>query len=226
MGTTPRVLAGGVVYHVLNRANDRRRIFQTAGDYIAFLDTFVEAQRLYPDILCFAFCVMPNHWHLVLRPEHEGELTDFLHWMTTTHAKRWRAFHRSEGHGHLYQGRFKSFPVQDDGHFLTVCRYVERNSLRAQLVERAELWRWSSVGYRTQGIHGLQSPIALHEWPVRRPHDGLQWINRPLAPAEIETVRHAVQHGRPFGTPDWCERIADRLGIQLTPHPRGRPRKH
>jgi putative transposase len=223
MATTPRTLAGGVIYHVLNRANDRQKIFATPGDYHAFLEAFAEAQQLLPGVSCFSFCVMPNHWHLVLRSGRDDELTEFMHWLTTTHAKRWRAFHRSAGHGHVYQGRFKAFPIQEDGHLLTVCRYVERNPLRAKLVDRAEQWRWSSIGYRMRGINNQKVRIRLEEWPVRRPHDELQWVNRPFTAGEIEEIRYAVQHGTPFGEPHWMKSTADRLGIQLEARPRGRP---
>lgn len=138
MGTIPRTNAGGIVYHVLNRANERARIFKTAGDYQAFLTVLAEAKERHPTVELFSFTVMPNHWHFTLRPKRDGEISDFMQWLTVTHSKRWRAFHRSEGYGHVYQGRFKSFPIQEDAHFFTVCRYVERNPLRAKLVERAE----------------------------------------------------------------------------------------
>jgi hypothetical protein len=84
-----------------------------------------------------AYCLMPNHFHLLVWPRADGDLSQFLRWLTVTHTQRWHAHHRTAGTGHLYQGRFKSFPVQSDEHFLTVCRYVERNALRANLVGRA-----------------------------------------------------------------------------------------
>jgi putative transposase len=81
---------------------------------------------------------MPNHWHLVLWPRKKGELSEFMRWLTVTHTQRWHASHRTSGTGPLYQGRFKSFPIEDDDHLLAVVRYVERNALRAKLVARAE----------------------------------------------------------------------------------------
>ena len=90
---------------------------------------------------------MPNNWHLVLQPSEDGGMSNFLRWVTLTHTMRDHAHYRTAGEGHVYQGRFKSFPVQDDGHFHVLCRYVERNAQRAELVERAEDWRWGS-GYR------------------------------------------------------------------------------
>src|SRR3954447_20502884 len=138
MGRPLRFDRGGFVYHVLNRANGRLPIFLKDGDYQAFLRILAEAQEHVPGMRLLAYCLLPNHWHLVLWPRHDGELADFAHWLTLTHTQRWHAHYRDVGTGHLYQGRFKSFPVAEDAHFLQVCRYVERNALRAGLVRRAE----------------------------------------------------------------------------------------
>ncbi len=147
MSRPPRAAEGGLVYHALNRANARLPIFGDEDDYAAFERTIGEAVTRY-DMRLLAYCVMPNHFHLVVWPRQDGDLSQFMRWLTMTHTQRWDAHRHSAGTGHLYQGRFKSFPVQDDGHFLTVCRYVERNALRAGLVERAERWRWCSLWRR------------------------------------------------------------------------------
>ncbi len=142
MGRPQRVAAGGYVYHVLNRANARIRIFDGDADYEAFEKVLSEAvERTETRLL--AYCLMPNHWHLLVWPRKDGELSRFAGWLTLTHTQRWHAYRQSIGSGHVYQGRFKSFPVQEDEHFYTVARYVERNALRAGLVRRAEQWRWA-----------------------------------------------------------------------------------
>ena len=110
-------------------------IFEKPEDYDAFERVLEEAVER-TEMRLLAYCVMPNHWHLVVWPREDGELSRFTGWLTLTHTQRWHAHRHTTGSGHLYQGRFKSFPVQDDEHFLTVCRYVERNALRANLVER------------------------------------------------------------------------------------------
>jgi putative transposase len=144
MGRPLRAAPGELVYHVLNRANGRQRLFEHDGDYAAFERVLHEArERVAMRLL--AYCVMPNHWHLVLWPYRDGDLSRFLGWLTLTHTQRWHAYRQTVGTGHLYQGRFKSFVVQTDDHLLSVCRYVERNAVRAGLVERAEAWRWSSL---------------------------------------------------------------------------------
>ena len=171
-----------------------------------------------------SYCVMPNHWHFVLWPLNDGDLSEFVGWLTLTHTQRWHAAHGTVGMGHIYQGRFKSFPVQEDGHFLTVCRYVERNPLRAGLVERAEAWQWSSLS--RQGIEGrgLLGPM-LTDWPVARPAHRASWVNEPLTEAELNAVRHSIKCGAPYGAGEWATRTAERLGLDITPRPRGRPRK-
>src|SRR5258706_8667743 len=149
MSRMARRAPGGVVYHVLNRANGRQRLFAKADDFLAFGRVLRAAWERAP-IRILAWCVMPNHWHLVLWPKKDGELTAFMRWLTLTHAQRWKHAHDAVGHGHLYQGRFKSFPIEEDEHLLAVLRYVERNPLRAKLVRRAEAGRWGGLFVRRE----------------------------------------------------------------------------
>ena len=162
------------LYHALNRSNARSLIFEDDEDYAAFERTLGEAVTRH-DMRFLAYCLMPNHFHLVVWPRLDGELTQFMRWLTMTHTQRWHAHRHSAGSGHLYQGRFKSFPVQDDGHLLTVCRYVERNALRAGLVERAQLWRWGSL-WRRAARKPPEGP-ALSPWPTERPSDWTKRVN-------------------------------------------------
>ena len=120
-------------------------------------------------------------------PARMASSPQFMRWLTVTHTQRWHAHHRTAGTGHLYQGRFKSFPVESDEHFLTVCRYVERNALRANLVERAEDWRWGSLGARR--AKGDADRPALSPWPIDRPRDWTARVNRAFGPKEEEAVR-------------------------------------
>jgi putative transposase len=181
MGRPKRAADGGLVYHVLNRANARMTIFEKAEDYAAFERVLEEAvQRTKMRLL--AYCVLPNHWHLVVWPEEDGALSRFVGWLTLTHTQRWHAHRHSTGSGHVYQGRFKSFPVQDDAHFFTVCRYVERNALRANLVRRAEAWPWGSLHRWTQGHAKEKSLLAA--WPLRRLANWVELVNTPQTEAE------------------------------------------
>src|SRR6202035_3812225 len=126
MPRTARIAPGGMVFHVLNRGNARAEIFGDFGDYAAFEKVLAEVLLLFP-LELFAYCLMPNHWHLVLRPKNDGDLGRFMQRLTVTHVRRWHEHRGSTGQGHLYQGTYKSFPVQADDYFLTLCRYVEAN---------------------------------------------------------------------------------------------------
>ena len=210
------------MYHALNRAVARLPLFGKDGDYAAFERVLAEALREHPTRL-LAYSLMPNHWHFVLWPERDGELTAFLRWLTNTHTMRWHAHYHTQGTGHLYQGRFKSFPVAANEHLYAVLRYVERNALRAGLVRRAEDWRWGSLWRRRHP--DTQPVIALHPWPVPEPDNWEELVNQPQTEAELAAVRRSVGRGCPFGAPAWQEQTARRLGLEFTLRPRGRPRK-
>jgi len=160
-----------MIFHVLNRANARARIFAKDGDYAAFERVLCETLAKKP-MRILGYLVMPNHWHMVLWPEHDGDLASFMQRLTTTHVRRWHLHRKTVGCGHLYQGTYKSFPIDADEHLLTVLAYVERNALRAGLVERAEDWRWSSL-WRWQHPEVTEDVPPLTNWPVDRPR---QWL--------------------------------------------------
>ena len=213
---------GGLVYHVLNRAVARLPLFEKSEDYLAFERVLEEAQAKHPTRI-LSYCVMPNHWHFLLWPRKDDELTQFLRWLTHTHTMRWHAHHKTQGTGHLYQGRFKAFPVQSDEHFYTVARYVEQNALRASLIERAEEWQWSSVWRRHHG--DAESKALLSRWPLPMPDRWLQTVNRLQARSDLEAIRSSIQKGKPFGSDRWVSQAAICLGLQSALRPRGRPRK-
>ena len=216
-----RGATGGLVYHVLNRRAGRLPLFEQPGDYAAFERVLREAfERTKVRIL--VYCLMPTHWHLLLWPRRDGELSQVVRWITVTHVQRWHAFHETAGTGPVYQGRFKSFPVQTDTHFLTVARYVERNAVRARLVTRAESWRWSSLRQREQGDPKRRA--FLSDWSVSRPRDWVAHVNAPHTAAELEGVRRSVRREYPFGSTTWVVRMAKRLGLESTLRSRGRPK--
>ena len=199
-------------------------MLRAARDFEAFERVMLEAHRRFPLRLC-AYCVMPNHWHFVPWPERDGEMTDFFRWLAHTHAMRWRVAHHTVGYGHLYQGRFKSFPVEGGDPLSTVLRYVERNPVRAGLVRLAQRWRWGSCHVRAAGRPELAELAALlSEWPIDRRRDWLEWVNAPQTAAEEEAVRLSLRRDRPFGGEAWVGRTAQRLGLGHTLRPRGRPK--
>ena len=170
-----------------------------------------------------AWCVMPNHWHLLLWPRADGDLSNYMRLVTLTHTQRRHAHRGSAGTGHLYQGRFKSFVVQNDAHFLTVSRYVEANALSGNLVARAESWRWSSLWRAVSGKADQSPPVD--PWPVPRPTDWLSYVNQRAGKVESENLRRSAQKGCPYGDDAWVAEVADQLGLKSTLRPRGRPPK-
>ena len=194
MGRVRRVDVGGRVYHVLNRANFRSRLFRKPAHYQAFLEIVKESLNFVP-MRILAYCLMPNHWHLVLHPRADGDLGKFLQRVTMTHTQRYHAKSRTVGYGHIYQGRYKSLLVQSDGHFLTLVRYVESNAQRAGLVERAEEWPWSSVQVRLHG--NAEAQKLLSRWPVPEPPDYVKWLNHASGKEEVEKIRQAIPRSRP-----------------------------
>jgi putative transposase len=209
----------GLTFHVFNRAAKRTVLFDDPNDYAAVEWLLREAVMRFC-IALFSYCIMPNHWHFVLTPTIDGELSRFMHWFTTTHARRWQDARGLGGLGAVYQGRFKAIPVANDHHFLWVCRYVERNPLRASLVEDVEKWPWSSLKWRDG-----DKPAWIASWPVSRPADWVGQVNMPQTDAELEAFRRAMRDETPFGEDDWRQEVAEILDMSPR-RPRGRPRKH
>jgi putative transposase len=216
-----RVSAGGVIYHVLNRGNNRQRLFHKAGDGRAFLDILADVKRAVP-MRVLGYCLMPNHWHLVLLPLHDGDLSRFMLRLTTTHVRRYYKHYAHDAGGHLYQGRFKNFPVEDDHHLLTLLRYVEANPCRAGLVARAEDWKWSSLHLRH---HTLPHDGLLDPLPIDLPADWAATVNDVLPAPDLSALRTCLTRGRPFGSPAWTTATARRLGLSFTLRPPGRPKR-
>jgi putative transposase len=192
--------ATGIVCHVLNRSAKRQPLFTHDAAYRQCLGVLREAVIRYP-VRLLAYCLMPNHWHLVLWPEGT-DLPRFAHWLTVTHVGRWHRLHESTGQGAVYQGPYKALPVQTEPYFYTLVRYVERNPVRAGLVERAADWPWSSAA-RHPGV----ADIPLADWPVPRPADWTTRLDKPDTAAELRELRGRLRHSVPLGDPVWSRRF-------------------
>jgi putative transposase len=210
-----------MLFHVLNRGVGRMRLFLRDADFEAFERIVAQTLETRP-MRIVAYCLMSNHWHFILWPQHEGDLGAFMQKLTITHARNWQEHRRRVGYGHLYQGRYKSFPIEHDEHFYQVVRYVERNALRAGLVRHAEQWRWSSLWRRLNGSPDERAMLC--EWPLPRPRSWVQYVNQPQTEAELTALRRSAQRGQPFGGERWVRSTAQRLGLESTLRPRGRPR--
>ena len=217
-----RVTVGtaGLVFHVVNRGVRRLRLFEHENDYGVWLQAFAEAQARVP-VDVFAYCVMPNHFHLVLRPNEDGHLSEFMRLGTLTHSMRWHRLRGTSGYGAVYQGRYRACPIQTDRYFFNACRYVEGNALRAALVTRAEHWRWSSLAARC----GKVPALTLCNWPLSTPPSWLDIVNDIPGLAELEAIRVALRRGVPLGDPAWSERTAESLGLSGGLRAAHRPRQ-
>jgi putative transposase len=213
-----RIAPGGYCYHVLNRGNARQVVFHKPADYAAFVRLFDGAQARCP-MRILAYCLMPNHFHLVLWPRNDGDLSRWMQWLQTTHVRRYHEhFH---GSGHVWQGRFKAFPIQNDEHLLTVLRYVERNPLRAGLVSAVDAWLWSSLSL----LGKPDVPAWYSDGPLKRGRDWLANVAEPQTDMELLALRRCVNRGTPYGSDRWTTRTAASLHLESTFRPRGRPRK-
>lgn len=217
MPRVARGLADGLIYHIINRGNGRQQVFHTDGDYRAFVDLMTEAGERHP-VKMLAWCLMPNHFHLLVSPERADDLSRWMQWFMTSHVRRYHSFHKSSGH--IWQGRYKSFIVQDDGHLLTVVRYIESNPVRSQLVSSARDWNWSSLRTRTR----ITEPFTT-KLPIELPSDWPGYVDQPLTMGELERIQTSMQRQTPFGSPPWQIRICRELGLESTLKPKGRPRK-
>lgn len=221
MGRIPRIDIGNEFYHIINRANARLPIFKKNKDYEAFENILEEAKVKY-SMRILAYCLMPNHWHFILHPRKNGDLNSFMQWLTLTHTQRWHAHYHSVGYGHLYQGRYKSFLIQDDQYLLSVCKYVESNALRAKLTEKAEDWRWSSLWRRERG--NAKQGQLLSPWPVEMPKNYIKLINRPQTGEELECIRRCINKNRPLGNELWTDKTVKKFGLEMTLREPGRPK--
>ncbi len=208
MPRQPRIALGDIVYHVLNRGNGRRTIFSTDKDYLHFEELLTEAKELI-DMRILAYTLMPNHWHLVLYPRKDRDLSEFMRWLTTTHARHYRVKTKSIGHGHLYQGTYKSFPIEEDQHLTTVIRYVEQNPLRAKLVKRAEDWKYGSLSRRMKGTPKQKKLLA--KLPTKLPANYLKAVNTIYDDDMLTTIRGSVQKGVPYGDEEWASQFVSKI---------------
>ena len=188
-----RVVEAGHWFHVVNRAVDRRQIFFQDSDYEMFLVWLRAAARRYP-VVCGGYCVMPNHFHLLLQPEERQALSAYMQFASGCHACDLRAFTGTRGYGHVYQSRFWSRPIDGDHDFLRTLRYVEGNALRAKLVRRAEDWPWCSLRERLNGEQHLIAPP-----PLTLPEAWADLVNAGCTSEELEAIRPRTRRIRATG---------------------------
>lgn len=210
------------MYHVLNRANARMNIFNGDKEYQAFEQILFDAVEKFKMRL-IAYTLMPNHFHLVLYPKHEGEIKKFMHWLTLTHTQRWHAHTKTIGHGHVYQGRYKSFLVEENSYLWALLAYIERNALRAKLVEFLKDWKWSSYYKRLYGTPLQKNLLATNS--ITWPDNYMELLTLDEEKENLEIIRNSVNRGKPFGSDNWTNKVLKKFGLEITERKRGRPKK-
>ena len=218
MPRRPRHELEGVAFHVINRAVRGTTLFSTNRDFDAFAAIFREGFERHK-ISVVSYQVMVNHWHFVVFCNRIAELSKMMHWAQGKHASNWAGAHRARGRGYVYQGRFKSVPIQTSTSLVRVCRYVERNALRKNLVAAAENWRWGSLYARCNNCDA----IPLSEWPIPRPDNWIELVNAPQTARELADLRRCVKRDQPIGDADWVRNVAPFVGMTLRSI--GRPKK-
>jgi putative transposase len=166
---------------------------------------------------------MPNHFHLVIYPKKDNDLSEFMRWLTTTHVRQVRVLTGSVGHGHLYQGAYKSFPVEGDKHLVDLIRYVEQNPFRAGLVKKAQDWLWSSLYIRNYGT-SRQNKI-LDELPTELPHNYLSSVNEIYDSGKLSRLRNSITKGLPYGSDKWTDSMVEKYNLVATTRGVGRPKR-
>ncbi|HEX4147415.1 MAG TPA: transposase [Pirellulales bacterium] len=221
-----RPVDDGLIYHVINRGNNRQPVFSQKGDFEAFLNSLAEIKQRKPFEL-YGYCLLNNHFHLLLRPK-DASISRIMQSLLISHTQRYHKHHRSSGH--VWQGRFKSPVIQNDEHLLAVLRYIEANPLRAKIVNRAEDYAWSS--YRAHGLgeaHELLDPLRTYDelspYPAVRQRRWAELVHAPLAEPTLAAIRRSNSGSLPYGDPNWIKRLSKTLQLDLTVRPRGRPRK-
>lgn len=185
---------GGFVFHVMNRSAKQLPLFDAAADYELFLKILAEADLKCP-IRLLEYCVMPNHWHLLVWPEMDHQLSAYMRWITGVHGQRWRQQRGQSGRGAVYQGRFRWVAIQDGEHYEIARQYVRQNPVRARLVEDDSQWAWSSASDARGPERPLLSPDPLSgraSLPDRR-----------LDPASEKWIRDRLHRRRPPDEPPW-----------------------
>jgi putative transposase len=195
MPTRPTADHADPTYHVVNRAAFGQVLYEDFGEYLAYIRLMAWALDQSP-IQLFAFCLMPNHVHLLLRTPEEPAMSAFMHRLTMTHALRLRGWRGTRGRGAVYQSRFRASLVANDTYFYRAVRYVERNPVRARLVERVEDWMWSSAS-----PVGMLQGVELAPWPLPRPRDWQAYVNDVEPQPDLHFMRVRVERREPFADP-------------------------
>jgi putative transposase len=188
---------GGVVFHVMNRSAKQLPLFECPSDFRLFVDVLVAA-GMRCSMRLLEYCVMSNHFHLLLWPYGDNDLTRYLQWATGVHGQRWRRARRSTGKGAVYQGRYRWVGIQDAVHYDNARRYILQNPVRAGLVENADDWPWSSASSDA----GVPRPTLTPP-----PFEPLTALESPLDGHSVERIRSSLRASQSLGPAAWSHAL-------------------
>ncbi len=225
MARLPRFFLYDSPLHVIQRGNNRSKIFNQIGDYNFYLDCLKEAsQRHGCDI--HGYVLMPNHVHLLLTPSHSDSLPKTLQSLGRRYVQYFNSTH--ERTGTLWEGRYRATLIDSEAYLLTCCRYIELNPVRAELVRHPRDYRWSSYRYHAIGKpdsivnpHPLYQQLGLTDAARQQTYRGL--FRQHLSGETLDTIREATNKAWVLGTQKFKDRIAKKLERRVEPLPRGRP---
>lgn len=217
MPRMPRGDAAGEIQHIISRGNGRMAVFHDVEDYVKFLDLLKTYKNLH-HIELYAYCLMPNHFHLALSGQEAGSTSVFMQKLMTSYVRYHH--HKYQASGHLWQGRYKSFLVQKEGYLWMLLRYIEANPVRAGLTKDAKEWHYGSLAERTKQV----SRKLLNEAPFKLPDNWAEEVNISLEPSLLENIRTSVNRQAPLGDDTWCWKQARQYGLEASLRPVGRPR--
>jgi putative transposase len=211
---------------VIQRGNNRQPIFLATNDYEVFLDCLRAAKRKCHARL-YAYVLMTNHVHLLLEPEHEGDLGRFMQSVGRRYVRYINdTYERS---GTLWEGRFKSAIVSRDEYLIACSRYIELNPVRAGMVRHPRDYRWSSYHGRAMGrpddlLDEDAWYVTLGDSPQARAVAYAKWLEASVSDSEWDRIRKATQQGRVVGSESFQEEIGGKVGRRLRGETRGRPK--
>jgi putative transposase len=227
MSRSARLVVPGYPHHIVHRGHNRRVIFERLADHAAYLEDLRELKTQY-GVKIYAYCLMSNHVHLLLVPETADGLAQVMKRVAGRHALRLNG--RNEHTGALWQGRYYSSVVDRDAYFLTCCRYIELNPVRAGLASDPVDYPWSSCRFR----RGERAPawldldplfLAMGNTPAERWACYRELLDQRVADDQRELIREAVHRGQLTGGPDFSAKLLGITGRLVERRGPGRPRK-
>lgn len=227
MGRGPRVKIPGIIYHVINRGNNKQIIFREEEDYKRYTKLLERYKERYGFKL-YSYALMSNHIHLLIESGEKGSISKIMQGLTLAHTRYFNIRYKSSGH--VWQGRFKSPIVGEDSYLLEVSRYIELNPVRAKIVKDPKDYPWSSYSFHAYGkrntligehlfYEGLGKALEERQRRYR------EFVKKGIGDKELTEIRESVISGKGYASDDYLKRIEESIKGRLRRGRLGRPKK-